>query len=63
MARFINGIKKNSPKANIQTIRMLYKGMPVVLLVSSRNIKKGESLAYDYNAGGISAQYDTSHFV
>jgi hypothetical protein len=42
---------------------MLYKGKPVVLLVASKDIKKGESLAYDYNAGGIQAQYDTSHFV
>jgi len=45
------------------TLRMLYKGKPVVLLFSSRLIKKGQSLCYDYNAGGISAKYDTSNFI
>jgi hypothetical protein len=41
IARFINGTKKNSSKKNIHTIRMLYQGVPVVLLVSSKIIKKG----------------------
>lgn len=63
MARFINGVKKDGSKGNVFSMRLLVKGKPCVLLVSSREIRKGESLAYDYNAGGISAQYDTSHFV
>ena len=63
MARFINGVKKNSKEENIESMKLLYKGKPVVLLVASRLIRKGESLCYDYNAGGIVAEYDTSHFV
>ena len=63
IARFINGVKKNSNEQNIESMKLLYKGRPVVLLVAKRKIRKGESLCYDYNAGGIVAEYDTSHFV
>lgn len=63
MGRFINGVKKNSKEENLQSMKLLYKGKPVVLLVASRLIRKGESLCYDYNAGGIVAEYDTSDFV
>jgi hypothetical protein len=63
MARFINGVKKNSTIGNVETVKLLCKGKPLVLLISKRLIKKGESLCYDYNAGGIAAEYDTSHFT
>lgn len=63
MARFINGVRKNSNEGNVETMKMLYRGRPLVLLVSKRPISKGESLCYDYNAGGITAEYDTSHFL
>ena len=65
MARFINGInnQKGSNKANVATVRKLAKGMPTVILYSIRNIKKGESLLYDYNAGNTNCQYDTSGFL
>ena len=62
MARFINGVRKNK-EGNIETMKLLYKGKPLVLLVAKREIKKGESLCYDYNAGGIAAEYDTSLFL
>jgi len=62
MARFINGVKKDKD-GNIATMKLLCRGKPVVLLVAKRKIKKGESLCYDYNAGGIAAEYDTSHFL
>jgi hypothetical protein len=63
MARFINGVRKNSSDGNIETMKLLYRGRPLVLLVANRHISRGESLCYDYNAGGIAAEYDTSHFL
>lgn len=62
IARFLNGVK-NPKNANVTSMKILYKGRPTVLLLAARHIKKGESLVYDYNAGGISSGYDTSHFV
>lgn len=62
LARFINGVKEDSNEGNVQSMKLLYKGKPLVLLVSTRPIKKGASLAYDYNAGKIAAKYDTSYF-
>jgi len=65
MARFINGINnsKDSSKANVATVRKLAKGYPTVILFATRNIKKGESLLYDYNAGNTNCKYDTSNFI
>lgn len=37
------------------------QGKPVVILYTSRCIKKGESLLYDYGAGGAN-NYDTSQY-
>ena len=53
MARFINGVNntKSTSKPNIATVRKLAKGVPTVILYSLQNIKKGEGLLYDYNAG------------
>jgi hypothetical protein len=65
MARFINGINntKSKNKANVATVRKLARGKPTVILYSIRNISKGESLLYDYNAGKTTCQYDTSNFL
>ena len=65
MSRFINGINnsKGSSRANVATVRKLAKGYPTVILYSIRNIKRGESLLYDYNAGNTNCQYDTSNFI
>ena len=64
IARFINGINNSKGgKANIQTIRALAKGKPVIILYTSRKVNKGESLSYDYNAGSNPVGYDTSEFV
>ena len=52
IGRFINGINnEKGGKPNIETLRALGNGKPVVILYTSRKVKKGESLAYDYNAG------------
>mgnify|MGYP002362305469 FL=1 len=65
MARFINGINnsKGANKANVATVRKLAKGMPTVVLYTIKNIKRGESLLYDYNAGNTACKYDTSNFL
>jgi hypothetical protein len=63
IARFINGAKDATSNCNVTSMRVCLRGMPMVLLISKRDIKKGESLVYDYNAGGIQAKYDTSGFV
>lgn len=64
MGRFINGVNNltGKNKINLASIRMLYKGKPGIFLFTTRNVKKGESLAYDYNAGGLNA-YSTDNFV
>ena len=41
---------------------MFYKGKPGVFLYTTRHIKKGESLAYDYNAGALNG-YPTEDFL
>lgn len=65
MARFVNGINnsKASSKANVATVRKLARGIPTVILYTIKNIRKGESLLYDYNAGSTNCQYDTSNFL
>ena len=45
------------------SLKVCYQGIPVILLIALRDIEKGESLCYDYNAGEIQAKYDTSGFV
>ena len=65
MARFINGINnsKATSRPNVATVRKLAKGMPTVILYALRNIRKGDSLLYDYNAGATNCKYDTSEFI
>lgn len=56
IARFINGInnedEKSCRKINVQSLRLMIEGKPRVLLYAKRQINRGESLQYDYNAGG-----------
>ncbi|EGR29796.1 SET domain protein [Ichthyophthirius multifiliis] len=66
IARFISGInncqKGGQNKQNVQSIRINIDGQVKVILFAKRNIKKGELLYYDYNAGGFN-DYPTEQFV
>lgn len=65
IARFINGINNHTPdgkkKQNVKCVRFDVNGECRVLLVASRDIRKGERLYYDYN--GYENEYPTEHFV
>ncbi|XP_010312470.1 probable Histone-lysine N-methyltransferase ATXR5 isoform X2 [Solanum lycopersicum] len=65
ISRFINGINNHSPegkkKQNLKCVRYSVKGACHVLLVTIRDIAKGERLYYDYN--GYEHEYPTHHFV
>ncbi|XP_019189085.1 PREDICTED: histone-lysine N-methyltransferase ATXR6-like [Ipomoea nil] len=65
IARFINGINNHTPggrkKQNVKCVRFNVNGESRVLLIASREIKKGERLYYDYN--GYENEYPTEHFV
>ena len=64
IARFINGINNQKKvKPNVESIRTLGEGKPMIILYTSRKVKKGESLSYDYNLGSNPVGYDTSGFV
>lgn len=56
IARFINGVNNQDSNAckkiNVQSLRLMIDGRPRVILFTRRSINKGESLQYDYNAGG-----------
>jgi len=66
LARFLSGINNFDinlkKKQNVHSIRMSIDGTVHILLIAKRNIKKGEILYYDYNAGGYN-QYPTQNFV
>ncbi|XP_009778903.1 histone-lysine N-methyltransferase ATXR6 [Nicotiana sylvestris] len=65
IARFINGINNHTPdgkkKQNVKCVRFDVNGECRVLLIASRDIRKGERLYYDYN--GYENEYPTEHFV
>ncbi|XP_051143127.1 histone-lysine N-methyltransferase ATXR6 [Andrographis paniculata] len=65
IARFINGINNHVPggkkKRNVKCVRFDVNGESRVLLIASRDIRKGERLYYDYN--GYENEYPTQHFV
>ncbi|CAN4089520.1 unnamed protein product [Withania somnifera] len=65
IARFINGINNHAPdgkkKQNVKCVRFDVNGEGRVLLIASRDIRKGERLYYDYN--GYENEYPTEHFV
>lgn len=48
-------------KQNLKCVRYNVNGECRVLLVSNRDIAKGERLYYDYN--GYEQEYPTEHFV
>ena len=66
LARFISGVnnfkEELKKKQNVNSLRMSIDGTVHILLIAKRNIKKGEILYYDYNAGGYN-QYPTYDFV
>ena len=66
IARFISGINNTDPKSkkkiNLLSSRYDIDGKIHILLYASRNIKKNETLYYDYNAGGYNA-YPTQYFI
>ncbi|KAH6760475.1 TRITHORAX-RELATED PROTEIN 6 [Perilla frutescens var. hirtella] len=65
IARFVNGINNHIPggkkKQNVKCLRFDVNGECRVLLIASRDIRKGERLYYDYN--GYENEYPTEHFV
>ncbi|KAK4480523.1 hypothetical protein RD792_013599 [Penstemon davidsonii] len=65
IARFINGINNHTrdgrKKKNVKCVRFDVNGECRVLLIASRDIKKGERLYYDYN--GYENEYPTQHFI
>ncbi|KAL8550969.1 hypothetical protein ACS0TY_000158 [Phlomoides rotata] len=65
IARFINGINNYIPggkkKQNVKCVRFNVNGECRVLLIATRDIRKGERLYYDYN--GYENEYPTEHFV
>ena len=68
LARFLSGINnkykvlKKKKNQNVYSLRVNIDGSVHILLLSSKRIKKGEILYYDYNAGGYNT-YNTEHFV
>jgi hypothetical protein len=66
IARFISGINNEYSKArkkiNIFSARYDIDGKIHILLYASKNIKKNDTLYYDYNAGGYKA-YPTEYFI
>jgi hypothetical protein len=76
IARFLNGVNNSSQhslrKINVRTLRFVLDGRCRVAMFTSRNVKAGERLYYDYNAGmkGRALEdwvkygfYDTSNFI
>ncbi|OIW21836.1 hypothetical protein TanjilG_12887 [Lupinus angustifolius] len=65
IARFINGINNHTPegkkKQNLKCVRFDVNGECRALLISNRDITKGERLYYNYN--GHEHEYPTEHFV
>lgn len=66
LARFLSGInntsKKSIAKQNVHSIRFNIDGESRVILYAKKNIKKGDLLYYDYNAGGF-GEYPTQDFI
>ena len=66
LARFISGVnnfkEELKKKQNVNSLRLSIDGKVHILLIARRNIKKGEILYYDYNAGGYN-QYPTQDFI
>ena len=63
LGRFLSGInnKKKNTKQNVYSIRVNIENSIHVLLLAKKNIEKGKTLYFDYNAGGADA-YNTENF-
>lgn len=65
VGRFFNSINKSNKesrkKQNIKSMRCIVDGKATVLIYTSRNIKKGENLLYDYNEA--KDLYPTDDFI
>lgn len=65
IARFLSGINNNvkgaRKKLNCRSVRFSVGGQTRVLLITIRDVKKGERLYYDYN--GHQSNYPTEHFI
>ena len=55
----INNIKKNTK--NVYSLRVNIKGSIHVLLLAGKEIHKGKTIYYDYDAG-VYNNYNTSNF-
>ena len=62
IARYLNGVGRKKENINVSSIRLCFRGRPLVLLVANRKIRKGESLCYEYNGGDNPEKYPTTHF-
>ncbi len=67
LARFLSGVNNHDPilkkKQNVYSLKVSIDGSMHILLIAGRNIKKGEVLYYDYNAGINHEGYPTEKFV
>ncbi len=65
IARFFNSVnnslKESKKRQNVRSIRCQLDGKVTVLLYTSRSVKKGESLLYNYNEA--KECYPTENFV
>lgn len=67
VARFFNGINNSvagskRKQQNIRTMRCQVDGQATVLLYTSKAVRKGEQLRFDYNEG-LKNLYPTDHFL
>lgn len=66
LARFLSGINNTNEqlkkKQNVYSLRVNIDNSIRIFLLAAKNIKKGEVLYYDYNAGGYNG-YPTECFV
>lgn len=66
LARFLSGINNSNvklkKKQNVYSLRVNIDNSIRIFLLAAKNIKKGEVLYYDYNAGGYN-NYPTDCFV
>lgn len=52
IARYINGVHPdNKHQINVKNVKVRVQGRSAIILYTSRPIKKGENLYYNYNAG------------
>lgn len=66
ISKFLCGINNKQRGSymleNVQTMKFKYKGRARVLFFAKKNIRAGETLYINYNAGGF-VEYPTEHFT